>query len=160
MGLAIPVGSFPLAYTGLGDLFVVVFFGFVAVLTTHYVVILSVDLPWQPNWVLPWGVGFVINNLLVVNNYRDYEEDKKVGKRTLVVIWGRPFGLFLFSRGVLVSTVLIPFLVPSAWPTIFLLPLGCFAFLQLRKALISKDYSKALSVCAAMVLLYAFFIVA
>jgi 1,4-dihydroxy-2-naphthoate octaprenyltransferase len=155
-GVGYTGGPFPLAYNGLGDLFVVVFFGFVAVLTTHYVVILSVDLPWQPNWILPLGVGFVINNLLVVNNYRDYEEDKKVEKRTLVVILGRPFGLFLFICGVLISTLLIPFLVPSAWPTIFLLPVGCFAFLQLRKAVITSDYSKVLSVCAAEVLLYAF----
>ena len=155
-GVGYTGGPFPLAYNGLGDLFVVVFFGFVAVLTTHYVVIMSVDLPWQPNWILPLGVGFVINNLLVVNNYRDYEEDKKVGKRTLVVIFGRPFGLFLFICGVLISTFLIPFLVPSAWPTIFLLPVGCFAFLQLRKALITSDYSKVLSLCAVEVLLYAF----
>ena len=155
-GVGYTGGPLPLAYNGLGDLFVVVFFGFVAVLTTHYVVILSVDLPWQPNWILPLGVGFVINNLLVVNNYRDYEEDKKVGKRTLVVILGRPFGLFLFICGVLISTLLIPFLVPSAWPTIFLLPVGCFAFLQLRKAVITSDYSKVLSLCAVEVLLYAF----
>ena len=149
-------GPFPLAYNGLGDLFVVLFFGFVAVLTTQYVVILSTNSDWQPNWILPLGVGFVINNLLVVNNYRDYEEDKKVGKRTLLVLLGRPTGLVLFSSGVLIATLLIPFLVPSAWPTIFLLPLGIYAFLQLRKSMKGSDFSKVLSLCAVKVLLYAF----
>ena len=153
-GVGYTGGPFPLAYNGLGDMFVVIFFGFVAVLTTHYVVILSVDLPWQPNWILPLGVGFVINNLLVVNNYRDYDEDEKVGKKTLVVLLGRGFGLFLFTCGVIISTVLIPFLVPSAWPTIFLLPLGCYAFIGLRKSLNANDFSKVLSLCAASVLLY------
>ena len=133
LGVGYTGGPFPLAYNGLGDLFVVVFFGFVAVLTTQYVVILSVDLPWQPNWILPLGVGFMINNLLVVNNYRDYQEDKKVGKRTLVVILGRPFGLFLFICGVLISTLLIPFLVPSAWPTIFYCQWGALHFFSCVK---------------------------
>ncbi len=147
-------GPFPLAYNGLGDLFVVLFFGFVAVLTTQYVVILSTNSDWQPNWILPLGVGFVINNLLVVNNYRDYEEDKKVGKRTLLVLLGRPTGLVLFSSGVLIATLLIPFLVPSAWPTIFLLPIGIFAFLKLRKSLCENDFSNILSLCAVEVFLY------
>ena len=147
-------GPFPLAYNGLGDLFVVLFFGFVAVLTTQYVVILSTNSDWQPNWILPLGVGFVINNLLVVNNYRDYEEDKKVGKRTLLVLLGRPTGLVLFSSGVLISTLLIPFLVPSAWPTIFLLPIGIYAFLKLRKSLCENDFSNILLLCAVEVFLY------
>ena len=155
-GLGYTGGPFPLAYNGLGDLFVVVFFGFVAVLTTQYVITLSGDSDWQPNWILPLGVGLVINNLLVVNNYRDYEEDKQVGKRTIVVLLGRPAGLALFSLSVLISTLLIPFLVPSTWPTIFLLPLGIYAFLQLRKSMKGSDFSKVLSLCAVKVLLYAF----
>ena len=154
-GLGYTGGPFPLAYNGMGDVFVIVFFGFVAVLTTYYVTSLSANLNWEPNWVLPLGVGFVINNLLVVNNYRDYEEDKKVGKKTLVVLLGKRFGLCLFFVGVLVSTVLTPFLVPSAWTTIFLLPIGIYSFVKLPKALIRSDYDQVLSASAVTVMGYA-----
>ena len=132
----------------------VIFFGFVAVLSTQYVTILSVGLEWKPDWLLPLGVGFVINNLLVVNNYRDFKEDRVVGKKTLVVILGKRFGLVLFLVGVLISTLLIPILVPSAWPTIFLLPFGIFSFWRLPKALTRIDYDKILSVSAATVMGY------
>ena len=89
-------GPFPLAYNGLGDLFVVLFFGFVAVCTTHYVLVTDVGIAWKPNWILPLGIGFIINNLLVVNNYRDKETDEENGKNTLIVILGKKFEYFCF----------------------------------------------------------------
>ena len=153
-GIGYTAGPFSIAYNGMGDVFVVIFFGFVAVLSTQYVIILSVGLEWKPDWLLPLGVGFVINNLLVVNNYRDFKEDRVVGKKTLVVILGKRFGLVLFLVGVLISTLLIPILVPSAWPTIFLLPFGIFSFWRLPKALTRIDYDKILSVSAATVMGY------
>ena len=155
-GIGYTAGPFSIAYNGMGDVFVVIFFGFVAVLSTQYVTILSVGLEWKPDWLLPLGVGFVINNLLVVNNYRDFKEDRVVGKKTLVVILGKKFGLVLFLVGVLISTLLIPILVPSAWPTIFLLPFGIFSFWRLPKALTRIDYDKILSVSAATVMGYLF----
>ena len=153
-GIGYTAGPFSIAYNGMGDVFVVIFFGFVAVLSTQYVTILSVGLEWKPDWLLPLGVGFVINNLLVVNNYRDFKEDRVVGKKTLVVILGKRFGLVLFLVGVLISTLLIPILVPSAWPTIFLLPFGIFSFWRLPKALTRIDYDKILSFSAATVMGY------
>lgn len=138
-------GPYPLAYNALGDLFVIVFFGFVAVMITHYVAVLSGGVEWQPNWYVPLGVGFVINNLLVVNNYRDFDEDRKSGKKTLVVIFGKKAGLVLFLVGVLVSTLLTPFLAPSTWPTIFLLPIGFYSLIRLPKALNRRDYDKILA---------------
>ena len=153
-GIGYTAGPFSIAYNGMGDVFVVIFFGFVAVLSTQYVTILSVGLEWKPDWLLPLGVGFVINNLLVVNNYRDFKEDRVVGKKTLVVILGKRFGLVLFLVGVLISTLLIPILVPSAWTTIFLLPFGIFSFWRLPKALTRIDYDKILSVSAATVMGY------
>lgn len=153
-GIGYTAGPFSIAYNGMGDVFVVIFFGFVAVLSTQYVTILSVGLEWKPDWLLPLGVGFVINNLLVVNNYRDFKEDRVVGKKTLVVILGKRFGLVLFLVGVLISTLLIPILVPSAWTTIFLLPFGIFSLWRLPKALTRIDYDKILSVSAATVMGY------
>lgn len=78
-------GPFPLAYHGLGDVFVFVFFGLVAVSGTVYVQMLE----WLPQAV--WagaGVGAVSTSLLVVNNLRDIETDRRAGKRTLAVRLG------------------------------------------------------------------------
>jgi len=78
-------GPFPLAYHGLGDVFVFVFFGLVAVSGTVYVQMLE----WLPQAI--WagaGVGAVSTSLLVVNNLRDIETDRRAGKRTLAVRLG------------------------------------------------------------------------
>ena len=83
--LAYSGGPFPLASHGLGDLFVFIFFGLVAVCGTYYVqalyltpllILLGVD------------VGLLITAILVVNNLRDIETDRKAGKRTFAVIIG------------------------------------------------------------------------
>ena len=73
----------------------------------------------------------------MINNYRDYEQDREVSKNTIVVLLGKKFGLGMFLL-VMISTLLIPFLVPSAWPTIFLLPVGIYSFIRLPKALTAK----------------------
>lgn len=78
-------GPFPLAYHGLGDLFVFVFFGLVAVAGTTWVQAL-VFLP-EALWA-GVGVGAVSTALLVVNNLRDIHTDARVGKRTLAVRLG------------------------------------------------------------------------
>jgi 1,4-dihydroxy-2-naphthoate octaprenyltransferase len=78
-------GPFPLAYHGLGDLFVFVFFGLVAVAGTVYVQALE----WRPEafWAGA-GVGAVSTALLVVNNLRDIDTDRRAGKRTLATRLG------------------------------------------------------------------------
>lgn len=78
-------GPFPLGYNGLGDLFVFIFFGIVAVMTTYYVNTLawSVDTFWAS-----LAVGALCTNILVVNNLRDVEQDKIAGKKTLGVLFG------------------------------------------------------------------------
>lgn len=78
-------GPFPLGYNGLGDLFVFIFFGIVAVMTTYYVNTLtwSMDTFWAS-----LAVGALCTNILVVNNLRDVEQDKIAGKKTLGVLFG------------------------------------------------------------------------
>ncbi len=78
-------GPFPLGYNGLGDLFVFIFFGIVAVMTTYYVNALawSMDTFWAS-----LAVGALCTNILVVNNLRDIEQDKIAGKKTLGVLFG------------------------------------------------------------------------
>lgn len=84
--LAYSGGPFPLASHGLGDLFVFIFFGLVAVCGTYYVQTLSLS----PMVVLMGTiVGLLITAILVVNNLRDIETDRKSGKRTLAVMIGK-----------------------------------------------------------------------
>jgi len=147
-------GPFPLAYVGLGDLFVVLFFGFVAVCGTHYVLVVGVGGQWEPNWVAALGVGLVINNLLVVNNTRDCGEDKLVGKRTLVVLFGRKFGLLLYAVGIVGSTLVCPWLDRTMIPLIWVFPLGLFCFAKLAKASTREEYGSTLSLTALAILAY------
>lgn len=78
-------GPYPLGYNGLGDLFVFVFFGLVAVPGTVFVQLGQV--PTLAVWcALP--VGALATAILVVNNLRDHEQDARAGKRTLAVRWG------------------------------------------------------------------------
>jgi 1,4-dihydroxy-2-naphthoate polyprenyltransferase len=77
-------GPYPLGYNGLGDVFVFVFFGLVAVCGSVFVQ--TGDVPALGLWCsLP--VGALATAILVVNNLRDCEQDARVGKRTLAVRW-------------------------------------------------------------------------
>ena len=79
-------GPFPLAYRGLGELFVIVFFGFVAVMGTVFIQTGT----WPREAVLLGGqIGLLSAVLISVNNFRDREGDELVGKRTLAVRLGR-----------------------------------------------------------------------
>ncbi len=88
-GYAYTGGPFPLAYHGLGDVFVFVFFGLVAVMGTYYVQALEVG---AAAWWAAIPVGALGTALLVVNNLRDASTDVKAGKRTLVVRLGTGAG--------------------------------------------------------------------
>ncbi len=78
-------GPKPLAYVGLGDLFVLIFFGFAAVVGTYYVQSLTTC---SAAWWLGLGVGALSTAILAVNNLRDHRSDKAAGKRTLAVRFG------------------------------------------------------------------------
>ena len=83
-------GPYPLGYHGLGDVFVLIFFGFVAVTGTVFVQSGSVPLL---AWVAALPVGCLATAILVVNNVRDVETDIVAGKRTLPARFGRRFGV-------------------------------------------------------------------
>lgn len=96
-------GPFPLAYNGLGDVAVVLFFGLVAVGFTAYVQIQAWPMPLTLAGI---ATGLAVNVLLVLNNYRDVENDAKSGKRTLVVLLGKRFGLYLYLGSGLAAAIL------------------------------------------------------
>ncbi|MEI6105850.1 MAG: 1,4-dihydroxy-2-naphthoate polyprenyltransferase [Opitutae bacterium] len=93
-GIAYTGGPFPLGYNGLGDLFVFIFFGLVAVDTTFFV---------QAGYVAgdvtscAAALGLLAANILVANNYRDVETDRTAGKKTLVVRFGRKFAVWQYA---------------------------------------------------------------
>ncbi|MBL9186084.1 MAG: 1,4-dihydroxy-2-naphthoate polyprenyltransferase [Opitutaceae bacterium] len=104
-GVAYTGGPWPLAYVGLGDVFVFLFFGLVAVGGTYFVQAgrLTADA------LLAGGpIGLLAANILVVNNYRDAETDAVAGKRTLVVRVGRGAARVQFGVS-LVAALAAPF---------------------------------------------------
>jgi 1,4-dihydroxy-2-naphthoate octaprenyltransferase len=99
-------GPRPYGYEGLGELFVFLFFGVVAVVGSYYVQIQ--DLEWIA-FALSVPVGLLVSAILVVNNVRDIETDRRAGKRTLAVRLGRERARILFT-----AMVGVAFVVPVA----------------------------------------------
>ncbi|SPY34670.1 1,4-dihydroxy-2-naphthoate octaprenyltransferase [Porphyromonas cangingivalis] len=97
-------GPFPLSHHGLGDLAVVIFFGLIPVLGTYYVV---AGTPPLYLMFLALGIGLWEANILVVNNYRDYQEDSKSGKKTIIVRMGVKSGPRLYALNTLLSIFVI-----------------------------------------------------
>ena len=106
-GLAYTAGPFPLAYNGLGDLFVFIFFGIVGTVGTYY---LHAQQFSSLAFLISIPVGALITNILIVNNYRDIEEDRIAGKNTLAVLLGKEFSRYEYIFFILVS-FFIPFLL-------------------------------------------------
>lgn len=103
-GVMYTAGKYSLAYIGLGDIFVLIFFGPVAVGGTYYVQALDIN-----STVLIAGLapGLLAVAILLVNNIRDREEDRLAGKKTIVVRFGHSFGLICYAFSIL-SAALIP----------------------------------------------------
>lgn len=116
--LAYSAGPFPLAYNGLGDVCVLLFYGVIPVCFTYYVQTLSFSLL---SLLLSVALGLLSVNILVVNNYRDYEQDKSVGKRTTIVLFGRTFGrIFYVINGLLALMIVMPLLLHAVSWMLFL----------------------------------------
>ena len=99
-------GPRPYGYEGLGELFVFLFFGVVAVVGSYYVQ--TEELRWEA-FALAVPVGLLASAILVVNNVRDIDTDRRAGKRTLAVKLGRDRARLLFA-----AMVLVAFAAPAA----------------------------------------------
>jgi 1,4-dihydroxy-2-naphthoate octaprenyltransferase len=104
-GILYTAGPYPLAYNGLGDIFVLIFFGPVAVGGTYYVQSGSITLPVILAGLSP---GLISTALLTVNNLRDIHTDAKAGKRTLAVRFGLLFTRMEYLFTLLVASCVIP----------------------------------------------------
>jgi len=150
-------GPFPLAYHGLGDLFVFVFFGLVAVSGTHYVQ--ALEFTWEALWAGA-GVGALSTAILVVNNLRDIPTDRESGKRTLAVRLGT-LGTRLEYLAALLLGAVVPAIgvVGFGWPpaVLWTLPVFALAVLPVRAVLSFREPAElvpALGQTAALVALY------
>jgi 1,4-dihydroxy-2-naphthoate octaprenyltransferase len=120
-------GPRPYGYEGLGELFVFVFFGIVAVVGSYYVQ--TEELRWEA-FALAVPVGLLSSAILVVNNVRDIDTDRRAGKRTLAVKLGRDRARVLFTAMVVLSfaapVVILALggLTPWLLITLAALPLG------------------------------------
>ncbi len=156
-GILYTGGPFPYGYHRLGDLICLVFFGPVAVGGTYYVQALEI----HPLVVVAGlGPGLLITAILTVNNLRDIEDDRKAGKRTLAVCFGKTFTrweytllvvlgasipvLLYLNTGQRISSLLTLLVIPLAWP----------AFKTLRARTDGPALNPALAYTARLPLIY------
>lgn len=104
--IAYSAGPYPLSYHGLGELAVFIFFGLIPVVFTHYVQARH----FHPFIILTgMAIGFMAVNVLLVNNYRDVDDDREANKRTSVVIFGRkPAAAAYLINGYVAMALLTP----------------------------------------------------
>lgn len=107
MGYAYTAGPFPLAYLGLGDVFVILFFGLLAVMGIVY---LNVGEWMSEAFVLGLQIGFHATVLIAINNLRDRAGDALVHKKTLAVRFG-----VRFSRWEIAALCFLPFVLNIYW---------------------------------------------
>ena len=118
-GILYTGGPFPFGYVGLGDIFVLVFFGPVAVGGTYYLHTLALGAATLIGGLAP---GLFSVAILAVNNMRDIEEDRQAGKRTLAVRFGRRFARIEYLSCILLAGFVIPlYFYATAGSRLFLL---------------------------------------
>lgn len=156
MGYAYTGGPFPLAYVGLGDLFVILFFGLVAVGGVFY---LQTGTYSTASAVAGLQVGLLATVLIAINNLRDLNQDRRVGKKTLAVRLGPRLGrveVLLLNLGAFALGI---YWYLNAKPWAFLLPLLAlpFAVRVLRALLFSEasaEYNHLLARAALVHMLF------
>jgi 1,4-dihydroxy-2-naphthoate polyprenyltransferase len=141
--LAYTAGPWPLAYNGLGDVFVLVFFGFVAVIFSNYV---QTQLITPQAFICGGAVGLAAVNILILNNYRDRETDKKSNKKTTIVIFGEKFGRrFYLINGFISCILCLLFIAEGSYFAAFLPLLYLIPHILTWKKMVAIDKGKALN---------------
>ncbi|MCD7935391.1 MAG: 1,4-dihydroxy-2-naphthoate polyprenyltransferase [Tannerellaceae bacterium] len=158
--LAYSAGPYPLAYIGLGDVCVLLFYGIIPVCFTYYVQAHSFS---TLTFLLSLATGFLSINILVVNNYRDYIQDARAGKRTTIVLFGRTFGRYFYLlNGALAFLFTSPLLHTDSYWKILLFILYIVLFILTWCQLVKregKSLNKTLGDTARNVFIYAVLLV-
>ena len=159
LAMAYTLGPLPLAYHGLGDVFVVACFGLQATALTVYALYLEIgmsvscEMPWMPAIIAGVGVGLLANNILIANNTRDMETDAASAKKTLVVRHGRTFAKFHYSLNLIVGISCLTYVfgvLPLA-----ILPLAFWQMIGFGKAQTAQEFIPFLARAAILMLLTA-----
>jgi 1,4-dihydroxy-2-naphthoate octaprenyltransferase len=155
--LAYSGGPFPLASHGLGDLFVFIFFGLCAVCGTYYVQALKLT---QLVVLCAVPTGLLITAILVVNNLRDIDSDRRAGKRTLAVMFGET-GARIEYTSLFAIAYIIPLLLLfmgefSLWVLLPLLtlPLGIYLVHRVYGPNQGPNMNKTLADTARLALIF------
>lgn len=156
-GIAYTGGPWPLAYHGLGDVFVFLFFGLVAVLATYFVQAGHVT---ADGVLAAVAVGLLTTNILLVNNYRDADSDGAAGKRTLVVRLGRRAARAQFALsllGAFAVPVVLSVRARSAWALLplLLLPVAASHVRRLRQSTTPSELIALLGATGKLLAAYA-----
>ena len=104
-GIGYTAGPVPLAYKGLGDLFVFIFFGLISAAGTYY---LHTGQIHPTVWLIGTACGCLATAILAVNNLRDRDEDRKTGKKTLAVRLGATVVRFEYTLCIYVGLLILP----------------------------------------------------
>ena len=145
-----------LSYIGMGDVLVLVFFGIVPVSITYYVQLHTIT--WQVFWA-SIACGLVIDGLLIVNNYRDRDNDKRDGKKTLVVEIGAKATEWLYLTLGIVAVLIGGVFWWSGHVLAFVLPfiylvLHTFTWLKMRRIKEGRALNECLGETARNMLVY------
>jgi len=139
-GVLYTAGPYPLGYIGLGELFVLIFFGFVPVAGTYYVMALKIN-----SQVLLIGLapGLLSLAILAVNNLRDLNTDRASGKRTLAVRFGKRFAQIEYIVVVVAATLypLLYYLIFRMHPFSMLAAVTLLLAIPLCKSVLTDDGS-------------------
>ena len=145
-----------LSYLGFGDVLVLVFFGLIPVSITYYIQLHTVTIEVL---VASLACGLVIDGLLLVNNFRDRDTDKKAGKNTLVVRIGEKAALWLYLlMGVVACLAGLVFAWNGHWWA-FALPfaylvLHLLTFLKMRRIWAGRELNRCLGATARNIFVY------
>lgn len=138
-------GPWPLAYHGLGDVAVILFFGVVPVGFTYY--ILAHDWTWEVT-LAGLACGLVIDTMLMVNNFRDRVEDAASGKRTIVVCLGAGVGRWgYFALGTTATLLCLAFALFGRWGAALLPLLYWVLFFFTWRKMVRIDHGEELNAC-------------
>ena len=150
-------GSFPLAYLGLGEVFVILFFGLVAVGGSYFVQVGTWD--W-PAGALGLQVGLLSAILIAINNLRDVEEDKRSHKNTLAVRFGSVVIHRMITAFVVVAMMLsfLGSFYGAPWFPVLSIPwflIGLFCVRGVKASPPSERYNRFLAIAAIQLMLFA-----
>jgi 1,4-dihydroxy-2-naphthoate polyprenyltransferase len=139
-------GPIPIAYTPLGELFVVAFFGVGAVCGTYWLCSGDVNTAALAGGV---ALGLLAGAVLLVNNYRDVEADTRVGRKTLAIIAGPQTTARIFAALILLPFALLPVIgnvLPNGhvWPALAALPLAVILIYRFMREPLGRGYNRIL----------------